>query len=282
MDVDAGDSAAATQPKPPSSDPWGNLQGSYTVAPSVDVPAAPPSTGRPSRPPPPPGRARLTQQARGHLASVQTCPLCLKTNGDGHTQGKKHLEREEEHVTLDLWLGQTKLGLRILQPVSDRGVLFPAVDQAGPRFPGMAKQLMLDHWGWNLPNLVNAARSVWQRTGVKWGKRTYPWPPSVQIELAIVNYSGSGKYHDTNRVVPWRALDGNHSFQGALPTHNSWWPVTMVWIPGAFDGPSLTHWVQDGTGGWKCYIVCVYQWQWPEPAAWGANVQPFTRLAIEA
>jgi hypothetical protein len=36
-------------------------------------------------------------------------------------QGNKHLEREEEHVTLDLWLGQTKLGLRILQPVSDRG-----------------------------------------------------------------------------------------------------------------------------------------------------------------
>ena len=160
--------------------------------------------------------------------------------------------------------------------------MLPAMDQADPRSLGVVKQLMLDHWGWNLPNLVNAARSVWQRTGVKWGKRTLPWSPSAQIELAIVNYSGSGKYHDANSVVPWRALDGNHSFQGALPTHNSWWPVSMVWIPGTFDGPSLTHWAQGGTGGWQCYIVCVYQWQWPDPTAWAANVAPFRRLSIEA
>ena len=97
--------------------------------------------------------------------------------------------------------------------------MLPAMSQAGPRFLGVVKQLMLDHWGWNLPNLVNAAHSVWQRTSVKWGKRTHPWSPDAQVELAIVNYSGSG--NTTARTVSCRGARSTATTLSRAPSRRT-------------------------------------------------------------
>jgi hypothetical protein len=75
------------------------------------------------------------------------------------------------------------------------------------------------------------------------------------MELAFINYSGSGKYSDTgNAVVPYRTLEaGGYHFSEQLPSHDTWWPVVQIWIPGVWhnggDLQSLEHWVQVGPGG---------------------------------
>ena len=104
------------------------------------------------------------------------------------------------------------------------------------------------------------------------------------MELAFINYSGSGKYSDTGKaVVPYRTLEtGRYQFSEELPSHDTWWPVVQVWIPGVWhngeDLQSLEHWVQVGAGGWICIVVCVYQWMWDQPVGWPARVINFSRL----
>jgi hypothetical protein len=218
------------------------------------------------------------------LAGLQRCPLCQKYVDKNHTEAARHKEKENEHVLLDMWLGQTP-SLRILTPAFEKGASLPATPQFSSRFATAFKGKLLEHWGCSPRNLINAARAKWQQCpGLAVKKNLYPWRKEAQMELAFINYSGSGKYSDTgNAVVPYRTLEtGQHQFSEDLPTHDTWWPVVQVWIPGVWHNgeelQSLEHWVQVGTGGWICIVVCVYQWMWGQPVGWPARVINFSRM----
>ena len=103
------------------------------------------------------------------------------------------------------------------------------------------------------------------------------------MELAVINYSGSGKHSGAGHaLVPYRTLETGQQFQELLPSHDTWWPVIQIWIPGIWvngeELQSLVHWQEVGRGGWICIVVCVYQWMWDLPAGWPARVLRFSRL----
>ena len=57
------------------------------------------------------------------------------------------------------------------------------------------------------------------------------------MELAVINYNGSGKYEEAaSAVVPLRTLDGIFRFDEPFPDRGAWWPVVQIWIPGLWWG----------------------------------------------
>ena len=121
------------------------------------------------------------------LARRTTCPLCGKTNAGGHSTGFRHQELVAEQLVLDTWLGTVRGRLRTLTPCGSNGCDLPPIPHTHPAYGETIKQAMLDHWGWDLTNLVNAAKAKWMETGVIYHKQKYLLTEKTQLSLAIVN-----------------------------------------------------------------------------------------------
>ena len=89
--------------------------------------------------------------------------------------------------------------------------------------------------------------------GVSIKKKNYAWTPAAQMELAFINYNGSGKRSGMGTVLaPRRTLDGNHWFEEELPNRDTWWPVAPMWLFGLWHNgeelESFTFWQEVGAG----------------------------------
>ena len=138
--------------------------------------------------------------------------MCQKYVATGHLTGPRHRKKEGDHFLLDAWMG-TAPRARSMTPSSEKGVRLLSTPQYSSLLGPVFKKTLLDHWGWSATNLVNAARAMRQRSGVSVKKKNVAWTSAAHMELAFINYNGSGMYSEAaNAVVPYRTIDGNHRF----------------------------------------------------------------------
>ena len=130
-----------------------------------------------------------------------------------------------------------------------------------------------------MTDLTAYAKSKWQASGLTYHQKAILYTDNIQMQLALINYTGSGKYTPCgNGVSPWWTLEYPKWFDEHFPASGTWWPVVLVWHPEFFATPDLEAWAREGVGGWDCHVMCVYQWLSAKPAAWSARVLRYSHL----
>jgi hypothetical protein len=231
----------------------------------------------------------LSELGPPELAEYQgrVCPWCGKQDGVSHRSGKQHQERKKEAADL------TRLAGVAARPRSLASLSLKPLYTPRGRVPSKAE--MKAHWGNSLELLPERAMARCRRSGgIKLGKHLIPPGAVRRLHLAVVSYSGTGKYSESNRLLRWTELPDQapqappelpvpappafpappvQEFDwGNLPFGDGWWPVTIIeWqVEGEFQAWRylVTHAVTGGVA-----IVCIYQWGWPEPTAWWCTLE---------
>ena len=150
--------------------------------------------------------------------------------------------------------------------------------------------------------MPSEAWKVLQRTGVQLGKHRIPASRVKSLSLAVLTYSGSGKYNHLTRCVRWSDLpEGTPPAAGGpepsfapppppfgppLPfdiggpmagpiqglIHDGWWPVTVLEFSEDGEFQALVGTAAHVLTQTVC-VVCIYQWGWPTPYAWQVTMQ---------
>jgi hypothetical protein len=198
------------------------------------------------------------------------CTLCEKVADGKHEQSSAHFARVEEDALTTAMVG-VALGARRFQRKT-----------AG--CPGKAtKKNLMAFWGDALPNLPQVAMERLDKMGVLYadGRECYPiHRHEVRgFRLAIVSYSGSGKYTaeskfawydelpDSDEVIhmlpptscrrAWTRATGDGP---QLPQGHGWWPVVAPTLTDAA-AARFTGWIEiDNLQKTKgILVICIYQ-----------------------
>ena len=268
------------------------------------------AAGAPPPPPPPPsssGGLQLTSrkdyflnEMRKELSVAQKCVMCDKEMGWGHTTSKGHVAKELEALSLDLLAGQ-KASRSILRPLT------PVCSK--PLTGDLIQEAMLAQWGRELgPAFEARATEIIRSRGFVCG-RTRVKPEQARgyhCRLAVVDYSGQGKYSTETRCIPWIAVPrmcpggvdppnsgGGGSSTDPLPPSQgvprpatSWSPVDMgvltsgQWWPVAIVVQNDTTMEFLATNGIQTMVVCIYQLGYDEPQAWWVPLTPIRQARL--
>ena len=150
------------------------------------------------------------------------CLCCGKTAVDGHIQSKEHKKRYDETLQAEELAGAARS-----QRYREKDGMTGYVD----------KKNALAFWGDALPGLPCLARDKHSKAPVMLmpGRhKIYPRHLNGSFELAMVEYTGAGRYHPGDKVIrwadvpddinelPWEERKFFHPKEGY-----SWWPVVL-------------------------------------------------------
>ena len=183
------------------------------------------------------------------------CIVCRKVATEAHVASGAHMLKMEEEAISNSMGGDAKSLRRFEKDVLCQG---PAT-----------KKLIFEFWGDAIQNLPQVSREIHEKKKCFYinSKMDRAIKPKDAIhELAIVSYSGGGKYNSST-YIPWHDLPDQvetadeSQLKRTPPEGQGWWPVIAL--------RKETERYQ-GKEVCKVLLVCFYQLQsdGPVPAWW--------------
>ena len=233
------------------------------------------------------------------------CNICNKEATAGHLTSKAHLDNEREFVITTRFFGLTTCTGRGIRRQGRKGGVGGF---SGP----LRKDALLGFWGAQMPDLPDLVKEKFAQQGTitvvrRKGKRDVLHASKVTgVHLAMVSYSGTGKYkegqalrfwvdipddesvyrswkddwdsrvasgqvgRDDRLVVPKEDYEGWSSIDDPLQPDQSWWPVVCL----RFDDESMVD-VRSRiatSGKTLVLVICFYQFLEDELTGWWMEV----------
>ena len=245
----------------------------------VPAPAKPPPPS--INPPAPTPTADNFAAEDASLAAVRAagtaCPWCGKLCSDGHVASALHAQRRLEAAMLTRLAGarHPSWGPRVLTGTK---AYVPR-----PGFP-VCQSTLKAHWGMRIESMPDVGMDIIRRQGGVKQKKHQVMPKGAS--LAILNYSGAGKYNERTCLIPWKALPRTPGDVGGSSTdprpvlarheaailgdpQYSWWPVLILHAEyDHFEGILLE--VANGV----LWVICIYQLMEGTLVSWQTTAYP--------
>ena len=228
-------------------------------------------------------------------AVQDTCVLCGKTATHAHLLSDGHRRKLDDQALGDLLAGQAQ---------STRNLTHGAVNRGMYELP--TQTAALNFWGESLMNMVPAGLGILRRSNGVWvdkqlrggGRRRIPPGLIRTAELALLKYSGQGKYfrndfwywHDLptdlgiltrpagDRPAPPDAADAQrpeapargrprpHHTMRQMEDGEGWWPVLVLTLE------ERLEWLTPESEMRVVLVICFYQLMGSEHSAWWLEI----------